>query len=315
MASHEIMPLHTECQQTLANELFTLRDFIRYSVAEMHRNGVYLGHGTDNLWDEAVHLVTHCAGLPWDVNPDVLSANLLTKEKLQILLLLEKRVKDRTPLPYLTGEAWFCGLPFTVDERVLIPRSPIAQLIQQDFQPWIEDLQVERVLDLCTGSGCIGIACAYAFQMAEVDVVDLSTEALDVCRENIQRHDLGERVCAIESDLFTELQGKKYQLIVSNPPYVDLNDLNSMPTEYGHEPAMALGSGKDGLDITRRILADAPQYLTEDGLLVVEVGNSEVALQAAYPDVPFIWVELPEGGNGVFVLSAGQLSEYHHLFV
>lgn len=301
-------------QQSVIDELSTLRDFIRYAAAEMHRSGVYLGHGTDNLWDEAVQLVTHSAGLPWDINPEVLSATLLTQEKQQLLALLDKRVNDRVPLPYLLGEAWFCGLPFTVDERVLIPRSPIAQLIQHDFQPWIDDVQVERVLDLCTGSGCIGIACAYAFEMAEVDLVDLSAEALVVCRSNIQRHNLGERVTAIESDLFTQLEGKQYQLIVSNPPYVDLDDLASMPTEYSHEPAMALGSGADGLDITRKILAEAPRFLTSDGLLVVEVGNSEVALQAAFPEVPFTWIELPEGGNGVFVLSAEQLNEYHHLF-
>lgn len=304
----------TVSKQTIVSELSTLRDFIRYAAGEMHRSGVYLGHGTDNLWDEAVQLVTYCAGLPWDINKEVLSANLLTEEKQQVLALLEKRVKDRVPLPYLTGEAWFCGLPFTVDERVLIPRSPIAQLIQQDFQPWVDDVQVGRVLDLCTGSGCIGIACAYAFGLAEVDLVDLSADALEVCRTNIKRHELENRVTAIESDLFTELQGKKYQLIVSNPPYVDMSDLASMPAEYGHEPAMALGSGDDGLDITRKILAEAPQYLTEDGLLVVEVGNSEAALQEAFPDVPFIWIELPEGGNGVFILSAGQLNEYHHLF-
>ncbi len=302
-------------KEQVINELATLRDFIRYAAAEMHRSGVYLGHGTDNLWDEAVQLVTFSAGLPWDINPEVLSATLLTEEKQQLLLMLDRRVKDRTPLPYLTGEAWFCGLPFTVDERVLIPRSPIAQLIQHDFQPWICEGEVTHVLDLCTGSGCIGIACAYAFDMAEVDLVDLSAAALDVCRKNIQRHNLDERVTAIESDLFTELEGKQYQLIVSNPPYVDFDDLNTMPAEYAHEPAMALGSGEDGLDITREILAKAPNYLTDDGILVLEVGNSEVALQAAFPDVPFTWVELPEGGNGVFVLSAAQLNDYHHLFV
>lgn len=315
MASKETPSKETVSKETIASELSTLRDFIRYAAAEMHRAGVYLGHGTDNLWDEAVQLVTHCAGLPWDVNKEVLSANLLAHEKQQILTLIEKRVHERIPLPYLIGEAWFCGLPFTVDERVLIPRSPIAQLIQENFQPWLDDVQVDHVLDLCTGSGCIGIACAYAFDMAEVDLVDLSADALEVCRVNIQRHELTERVTAIESDLFTQLQGKKYQLIVSNPPYVDMNDLASMPDEYAHEPAMALGSGDDGLDITRKILAEAARFLTDDGLLVVEVGNSEAALQAAFPDVPFIWIELPEGGNGVFVLSAWQLNEYHHLFV
>lgn len=296
------------------NELYSLRDFIRFAAAEMHRQQIYLGHGTDTIWDEAVQLVMHAAGLPWDANPQVLDARLLAEEKAQLLALLERRVNSRVPLPYLTHEAWFCGLPFFVDERVLIPRSPIAQLIETGFEPWISDQPVEHILDLCTGSGCIGIACAHWFEMAEVDLVDLSEDALDVSRINIERYELAERVHAIQSDLFAALSGKRYQLIVSNPPYVDQQDLASMPQEYQHEPAMALGSGADGLDITRRILREAPRYLTEDGLLVVEVGNSEVALQEAFPQVPFTWVELPKGGNGVFVLSAERLNEYHSLF-
>lgn len=302
-------------KSSVLNELSTLRDFIRFAMAEMQRGDVYLGHGTDNFWDEAVQLVTHCAGLPWDANPELLSANLLQQEKEQILELLDKRVQQRIPLPYLLGEAWYCGLPFNVDERVLIPRSPIAQLTQSYFQPWLGDVHVDCVLDLCTGSGCIGIACAYAFDMAEVDLVDLSADALEVCQSNIERHGLEERVRAVQSDLFANLHGQEYQLIVTNPPYVNASDLAAMPAEYQHEPSMALGSGEDGLDITRRILAEAGEYLSKDGLLVVEVGNSEVDLQQAFPDVPFTWMELPDGGNGVFILSAEQLNEYHSCFL
>lgn len=199
------------------------------------------------------------------------------------------------------------GLPFTVDERVLVPRSPIAQLIEQQFQPWLGDVDVERVLDLCTGSGCIGIACAYAFDQAEVDLADLSEDALAVAYINVARHEMEERVRVVHSDLFNNLEGEVYDLIVTNPPYVDSPDVASMPAEYQHEPEMALGSGDDGLDITRRILKEAGRHLSEQGLLVVEVGNSEVHLMQAYPELPLIWVELGQGGNGVFVIDAPSL--------
>ncbi len=294
-------------------QLKTIRDFIRLGAGRMQRAGLYFGHGTDNAWDEAVQVVLHCAGLPWDVDREALSARLLDSEKAQILDLFNARIEQRIPLPYLIGEAWFCGLPFYVDQRVLVPRSPIAALIQQGFQPWLGDTDVDRVLDLCTGSGCIGIACAQLFEMAELDLVDISTAALEVCTKNIQRHQLQERVRAIQSDLFDTVDGR-YQLIVSNPPYVDRNDFTTMPAEYQHEPVLGLTSGDDGLDITRQVLAEAADYLTDDGLLVVEVGNSEVALQQQFADVPFTWVELPDGGNGVFLLSAVQLRQFRDRF-
>lgn len=213
-------------------------------------------------------------------------------------------------------------MPFYVDERVLIPRSPIAQLLAEGFQPWLGDVYPARILDMCTGSGCIGIACAAYFDMAEVDLVDLSSDALELCQRNIERHGLSERVRAIQSDGFNALQAEqahpeaqlRYDLIVCNPPYVDAEDLSTMPAEYTHEPAMALGSGEDGLELPRRLLADACDYLSDEGLLVLEVGNSEVALQEQYPEVPFIWVELPAGGNGVCVIPAAQLAQYRHLF-
>ena len=294
-------------------ELHSIRDFIRLGASQMNQAGVYFGHGTDSAWDEAVQLVLHAAGLPWDVNPEVLSARLLKSEKLEVLRLFEARVSQRIPAPYLIGEAHFCGLPFNVDERVLVPRSPIAGLIEEGFQPWLGSVEVDRVLDLCTGSGCIGIACAHYFDMAEVDLADISTAALEVCQSNIERHEMQERVTAVHSDLFSELKSC-YQLIVSNPPYVDQGDFDSMPAEYKHEPQLGLTSGADGLDITRKILRIASDYLTDDGILVVEVGNSEVALQQQYPEVPFTWLELPNGGNGVFVLAAEQLLEYRNQF-
>jgi len=296
------------------DQLHSIRDFIRLGVSRFRRAELYYGHGTDNAWDEAVQLVLHAAGLPWNADPSLQDARLLEEEKIAVLELFRRRVQERMPAPYLIGEAWFCELPFFVDTRTLIPRSPIAELIRQGFEPWLGDQPVTRILDLCTGSGCIGIACALLFEEAEVDLVDLSPEALQVCQRNIERHQLTGRVRALCSDLFDALGDQRYELIVSNPPYVDADDYRQMPAEYHHEPLLGLTSGDDGLDITRRILRQAGEFLTEDGLLVVEVGNSEVALQAAYPDVPFMWVELSRGGNGVFVLSARELNEYRDRF-
>mgnify|MGYP001941537667 CR=1 FL=1 len=293
--------------------LHTLRDYVRFAMSEFTRHEVFLGHGTDSNWDEAVQLVLAAVDLTWDVNPAVLDGALLPDEKARVLSFIEQRVHERKPLPYITRQAWFCELPFYVDERVLIPRSPIGELIQQQFSPWLAEGPVTKVLDLCTGSGCIGIACAYAFADAEVDLVDISTDALDVARLNIEKHGLEDRVVAIESDLFSGLQGRKYELIVSNPPYVDAADLASMPDEFRHEPELALGSGCDGLDITRRILRQACDYLTEEGLLVVEVGNSEVHLMQQYPELPVIWLEFEQGGNGVFAISAAELAQHKDL--
>jgi ribosomal protein L3 glutamine methyltransferase len=291
----------------------TLRDYLRWTLSEMNRHEVYFGHGHDEAWNEALQLVFNAVDLPWDSSLELLDSRLLPAERAKIVEYVAQRCQQRRPLPYITGEAWFMGLPFNVDDRVLIPRSPIAQLIEQEFQPWLGDVDVERVLDLCTGSGCIGIACAYAFEHAEVDLVDLSDDALAVANTNIARHELEDRVRAIHSDLFNALDGEVYDLIVTNPPYVDAADLASMPNEYHHEPEMALGSGHDGLDITRRILKEAGRHLSEQGLLVVEVGNSEVHLMEAYPELPLIWVELEEGGNGVFVIDAPSLRAHQDL--
>ncbi len=299
--------------QAVTSTLVTLRDYLRWTLSEMNRHEVYFGHGHDEAWNEALQLVFNAVDLPWDSSLELLDSRLLPAERAKIVEYVAQRCQQRRPLPYITGEAWFMGLPFNVDDRVLIPRSPIAQLIEQEFQPWLGDVDVERVLDLCTGSGCIGIACAYAFEHAEVDLVDLSDDALAVANTNIARHELEDRVRAIHSDLFNALDGEVYDLIVTNPPYVDAADLASMPNEYHHEPEMALGSGDDGLDITRRILKEAGRHLSEQGLLVVEVGNSEGHLMEAYPELPLIWVELEEGGNGVFVIDAPSLRAHQDL--
>jgi len=293
--------------QAVIEQLLTLRDYVRWTLSEMNRHKVYFGHGHVEAFDEALQLVFNAVDLPWDSSAELLDAKLLPSERARVVDFVQQRCLQRKPLPYITGEAWFMGLPFTVDERVLIPRSPIAQLIEQHFQPWLGDVDVERVLDLCTGSGCIGIACAYAFDQAEVDLADLSHDALAVAEINVARHEMQDRVRIVHSDLFNSLEGEVYDLIVTNPPYVDAPDVASMPAEYQHEPAMALGSGDDGLDITRRILKEAGRHLSEQGLLVVEVGNSEVHLMQAYPDLPLIWVELDQGGNGVFVIDAPSL--------
>ncbi|EXJ12327.1 MULTISPECIES: 50S ribosomal protein L3 N(5)-glutamine methyltransferase [Nitrincola] len=305
--------MSTETEQ-IRQDLQTIRDYIRLAMTHFQKHSVFYGHGTDNAWDEAVQLVLNAVHLPWDANPAILDAKLTQDERIKVLDFIRRRAEERIPLPYLVGEAWFLGMPFYVDERVLIPRSPIAELIEQEFDPWLRPGQVDRILDLCTGSGCIGIACAYAFPEAEVDLADISTDALDVAQSNVERHELNGRVQVIESDLFNALKGKRYDLIVSNPPYVDLQDLSNMPAEFHHEPALALGSGDQGLDITRRILREACEYLDDEGLLVVEVGNSEAHLIELYPEVPFMWAEFEKGGNGVFMISARDLRPHISLF-
>jgi ribosomal protein L3 glutamine methyltransferase len=292
--------------------LTTIRDFIRLCYSQMMQHKVYLGHGHINPADEARQLVLAALYLPWNTE-DMLDAKLLASEKQRVLAFIERRVVKREPLPYIINEAWFMQLPFYVDTRVLIPRSPIAQLIENQFSPFLRPGPLERVLDLCTGSGCIGIAAAYVFDTALVDIADISADALDVAKLNIDKHEMQEQVSIIESDLFSGIT-EKYDLIVSNPPYVDRDDLLQMPDEYQHEPALALGSGDDGLDICKKILAQANDYLSDEGLLVVEVGNSEVHLMQQYPEVPFTWIDLAEGGNGVFAISAQDLKEHRTLF-
>ena len=275
--------------------------------------GLFYGHGTTNAWDEAVYLLTFVLDLPPDADRSLLSELLTAQQQADVEALFQRRVNERIPAPYLTGTAWFCGLPFRVDQRVIIPRSPLAELIYNGFQPWCE-ADPGSVLDLCTGSGCIGIACAYAFEQAQVVLSDISAEALTIAQKNIAQHKVSDRVIAVQSDLFEGLNGQRFDLIVSNPPYVDATDLATMPEEYQHEPELALASGADGLDFTRRLLREAAQYLTERGVLIVEVGNSSVALEQAFPTVPFLWLTFSEGDGGVFVLTRQQLVEFRESF-
>lgn len=287
-------------------DLHTVRDYLRYVSSRFADSPLYFGHGTDNVWDESVQLVMRSLHLPLENNTLFLDARLTREERALILERMQRRIDDRVPLAYLLGEAWFMGLPFHVDERVLVPRSPLGELIQGGLQPWLGNKPVGRILDLCTGSGCIGIAAASVFEDAEVDLADISTDALDVAAVNIDYHEVGDRVSTVRADVFDGLEGR-YDVILSNPPYVDADDIADMPAEYGHEPELGLAAGGDGLDIAHRILARAADYLNPGGLLIVEVGNSWVALQEAYPDMPFTWLEFENGGDGVFLLTAENL--------
>lgn len=289
------------------SEMQTVRDLLRYVWSAFNREDLFYGHGTDNPWDEACHLVLGTLKLPWDVDRSlVLDARVTESEKAEVGRALRQRIVQRMPLPYILGEAWFMGMPFEVNPRVLIPRSPIAELLNNRFEPWIPEGEPLRILDLCCGSGCIGIAAAMVYEDAEVVLSDISEEALAVAARNIERYGLDDRVSVCRSDLFEALQGP-FDLILTNPPYVDELDMNSLPPEYRHEPRLALESGDDGLDCTRRILANARRYLTPDGWLVGEVGNSLEALMGSYPELPFILPEFEQGGHGVFVLAAADL--------
>lgn len=288
------------------DDLQTVRDYLRYASTQFAASPLFFGHGTDNVWDEAVHLVMRSLNLPLENNTLFLDARLTRDERAMILDRIERRVNERVPLAYLLGEAWFMGMPFHVDERVLVPRSPIGELLENGLQPWLGDIEVNRLLDLCTGSGCIGIGAAMVFEDAKVDLSDISGDALAVAESNIDLHDVRNRVRTVRSDVFENITGR-YDVILSNPPYVDAEDLADMPDEYHHEPELGLAAGTDGLDIAHRILAKAADHLTEDGLLIVEVGNSWVALDQAYPDLPFTWLEFENGGDGVFLLRAEDL--------
>jgi len=301
--------IRVETSAQVAEQLLTIRDLVRWGASHFTRANIYFGHGTDNAIDEAQALVLHALAMDHSQLTEFWDARTTLAERRTIVDLFERRATDRVPVPYLTGEAWFAGIPFRVDERVLIPRSPIAELIESEFSPWLA-MQPYRILDLCTGGGCIGIACALHNDAAEVVLSDISADALEVALENIERHGVGERVQIIESDLFEALADERFDLIVSNPPYVDARDMDELPAEYRHEPELALVAGDDGLDLVRRMLREAAAHLTVDGALMVEVGNSWVALEEAYPTVPFTWIEFERGGHGVFLLTRAQLDEH-----
>ena len=277
----------------------TPRALIHWGADCFDKAGLVYGHGTDNALDEAASLVLYTLEIGYDQPDAVLDEEVSETDYARVVELLEQRVNTRKPAAYLMDEAWFAGMPFYVDERVLVPRSPIAELIAAQFSPWIDPERVTRILDMGTGSGCIAIACAVAFPEAQVDAADVSRDALDVARINTARHGVDGRVNLVESDLFSALGGRTYDIIVSNPPYVPREEAGQLAAEYQHEPAAGLIAGEDGLDIVVQMLKDAARYLASDGILVVEVGYTQTALQAQYPEVPFIWLDFENGGAGV----------------
>ncbi len=294
--------------------LVTLKDFMRWGASRFMEAKLSYGHGMLTALDEAVYLVLRALYLPVDT-PDIYWDGKVTSiEAKAIIKLLTQRVETRIPAAYLTQEGWFAGLHFYVDERVLVPRSPIAELVENQFEPWVDPDVVMDVLDLCTGSGCIGISCAYAFPNATIQISDVSADALEVANINIKKHDVTSRVTAIESDLFSSLGTKRYDIIVSNPPYVDKEDMQALSAEFHYEPVLGLASGNDGLDITRKILTEAAKHLNSEGILIVEVGNSQYRLREQYREIPFQWIEFERGGDGVFLLTAEQLEQYKLVF-
>lgn len=293
----------------LVTELATIRDWIRYAVSQFEASDIFYGHGTDNSYDEAVWLVMSGLHLPTETLENFLDASITTVERTNLAALIEQRVTKHTPTAYLVKEAWLHDFKFYVDERVLVPRSFIAELLLDDsLAPWIEFPEmIESAADLCTGSGCLGILLAHSFPEASVDVIDISPDAIDVANINIANYGLEEQVTAIESDMFTALAGKTYDIIISNPPYVDAPSMAELPTEYRNEPQLALGSGSDGLDHTHTILHEAADYLTDEGVLIVEIGHNRDAVLNAYPNTAFTWLEVAAGNQFVFLLTKEQL--------
>ena len=313
MFEHNLELLEDIAQSPVEQDLKSILDMMRWAYSYFNASDLYYGHGHDNAWDEANQLVLSALALPVDVPESLYASRLTYVEKNRIVEMVKERLGLRKPVAYLTNSAWFCGLEFYVDERVIVPRSPIGELIQQGLTGILRT-EPHRILDMCTGSGCIAIACAGRFPNAEIDAVDLSIDALNVAEINIERHNVAHKVFPLQSDLFNQLPQDKYDLIITNPPYVDEEDLADMPEEFHHEPEMALGSGSDGLDITKRILAQAADYLSDNGVLVCEVGNSMVHLIEQFPAVPFNWLEFKNGGLGVFSLTRDQLVAHRNLF-
>lgn len=289
--------------------LLTLRDLLRWSISRFNAAGLVFGHGSDNAWDEAVYLLLHALDLPPDTLEPFLDARLLEHERIRCIELIHERIHSRKPAAYLTGEAWLQGLRFIVDERAIVPRSPIAELLADSLAPWVGDADaVTRVLDLCTGTGCLAILAAYAFGQADIDAADLSTAALELAQANISLHGLDDRVQLINSDLYSALGPEhKYDLILCNPPYVNADSMAGLPPEYRHEPQMALAGGTDGMDLVRRILADAARHLNPDGILILEIGHELANFEAAFPDLDPVWLSTATASNQILMLRQTQL--------
>ncbi len=291
-----------------SQSLHTVRDYLRFAVSRFYQAKLFFGHGSNDAYDEAVYLILHTLHLPVDTLAPFLDAQLTMSERSEVLSIIQRRVEQRIPAAYLTHEAFLGEYSFYVDERVIVPRSFIAELLRQRLSPWIaEPDNIGHVLDMCTGSGCLAILCADAFPNAQVDAVDLSADALMVAKRNVGDYELSERINLIESDLFTQVEGRKYDLIISNPPYVDAESVAALPAEYLHEPKLSLGSGSDGLDATRVILKHAAEHLSDNGILIVEIGHNRDVIEAAYPTLPFTWLDVTAGDQFVFMLHRNDL--------
>lgn len=292
------------------SQLSTVRDLLRFAVSRFNEAQLFFGHGTQNAYDEAAYLILHSLHLPLDTLDPFLDARLTSQELENVLNILKRRTRERIPAAYLTHEAWLGDFRFYVDERVIVPRSFIAELLREQLSPWVEDPDtVTSALDLCTGSGCLAILMAHAFPNADIDAADISTDALDVAQRNVTDYGLEEHIRLVQSDLFSNLADQQYDVIISNPPYVNAPSVKALPPEYRHEPKLALGSGEDGLDATRVILREAASHLNPDGILVVEIGHNRDALEMAFPDLPFSWLETSSGDEHVFLLRREQLGE------
>lgn len=292
------------------SQLSTVRDLLRFAVSRFNEAQLFFGHGTQNAYDEAAYLILHTLHLPLDTLEPFLDAHLTSQELESVLNILERRTRERIPAAYLTHEAWLGDFHFYVDERVIVPRSFIAELLREQLSPWVEDPDtVTSALDLCTGSGCLAILMAHAFPNADIDAADLSTDALDVAQRNVTDYGLEEQIRLVQSDLFSNLADRQYDVIISNPPYVNAPSVKALPPEYRHEPKLALGSGEDGLDATRVILREATSHLNPDGILVVEIGHNRDAVEMAFPDLSFSWLETSSGDEHVFLLRREQLGE------
>lgn len=294
---------------SLLTELHTVRDWLRWGTSRFNEAELFFGHGTENAYDEAVWLILHALHLPPDRLEPFLDARLTHGERLAVLDLLQQRMTRRIPAAYLTHEAWLGDFRFYVDERVIVPRSYFAELLAEGFAPWVDDPEaVEDALDLCTGSGCLAILMAHAFPNAQVDAVDISADALAVAQRNVDDYGLAEQVRLVASDVFAGLKNRRYDLIISNPPYVTADAMADLPPEYRHEPALALGAGDDGLDVVRRILAEAGNHLKPGGVLAVEVGYNRDLVEEAFPELPLMWIDTPSSENKLFLIHAEDLA-------